>query len=118
MFRSTSDRAYVPHEDNIGMKTERDRENFDAVPFVAILIFKAWLLAASSACTRALFFLLTQKGLLLALRFFETCHKSAFLFGLGSVFPHCFANIIFVYNLAEYISLNYGDEQRQEVIIA
>ena len=55
--------------------------------------------------------LLAQHFLLPALGFFQTCHETAFLFGLFSILSHGFAYIVFVdHPAAHCISLCDGDE--------
>lgn len=76
------------------------------------MVYRGWgilFAAASGAC--ALFFLLSQESLLLALRFLKSCHEAAFLFGFGGVLTHCFTHLFFANNLTEDVGLDDGDEQ-------
>lgn len=75
-------------------------------------------LFAAASCACALFLLFTEKSLLLALCFFKTSHEAALFFGLGGVLSHCFTHLFFAHYFAEHISLNDGDEQRQQVVVA
>lgn len=65
-----------------------------------------------------LFGLSAHRGLLLLLCCLQPGHKARFLARLLGVLCHLGAHLFLIYHTAEYPRLHYGDEQRQEVVVA